>query len=164
MQIDKSERKYWFALLLIAAAFTFIQGLDLYKDIKAASWPKLTGTLFWHVYPTAPPDIYFGPVIEPFRTREFHYYYKVAGQQYSSNNKSFGLTLSDKIDVVRPDGRGNASVQIYVNPRDPSEAVLLSGPKIINICFLALGAIWMFWLIKLLTSAGHPKAYRTDRR
>jgi hypothetical protein len=46
--------------------------------------------------------------------------------------------------------KNNPTVKTYFSPRDPNEAVLLAGPKIINVCFLALGAILMLWLMKLM--------------
>ncbi len=151
MRIVSSENKYLIGLLLIATVFTVIQILDLYRDIKAASWPSSTGNLYWRIFPSTPPrEPYAGtPTMGPLLTRDFDYSYTVHGIRYTSNNVSYGLTFSGNFETT-PNGTDHLNVKIYFNPLDPKESVLIPGPKIPNLCFLALGAISAFWLFKYM--------------
>jgi hypothetical protein len=139
MRIDKSEKIYWMGLLLIAAVFTLVEAFDLYKDVKAASWPSSTGSLYKRTSPSTPPtEPYTGqPIMGPLLMRDIVYSYTIHGIQYSSNITSFGLTFSENFETT-PNGK------------DPKESVLIPGAKIPNLCLLALGAISSFWLLKYI--------------
>ncbi|MDA8099263.1 MAG: hypothetical protein M0042_06525 [Nitrospiraceae bacterium] len=151
MRIDKSETKYWIGLLLIAAVFTLIEAVDLYKDVKAASWPYSIGKLYNRISPSTPPtEPYAGtPTMGPLLARDVDYSYTVHGIPYTSNNVSYGLTFSENFETS-PNGTDHLNVKIYFNPLDPKESVLIPGPKILNLCLLALGAISTFWLFKYM--------------
>ena len=43
----------------------------------------------------------------------------------------------------------NSNVKVYYNPYKADEAVLLPGPKIINIVLIVFGLIAFIWLIRL---------------
>ncbi len=151
MRIDRIEKRYWIGLLVISTVFTVIQIFDLYRDIKAASWPSSTGNLYWRVFPSTPPtEPYAGtPTTGPLLTRDFDYSYTVHSIRYTSNNVSFGLTFSENFETT-PNGTDHLNVKIYFNPLDPKESVLIPGPKIPNLCLLALGVISTFWLLKFI--------------
>jgi hypothetical protein len=151
MRIDKSEKIYWMGLLLIAAVFTLVEAFDLYKDVKAASWPSSTGSLYKRTSPSTPPtEPYTGqPIMGPLLMRDIVYSYTIHGIQYSSNITSFGLTFSENFETT-PNGKDHLNVKIYFNPADPKESVLIPGAKIPNLCLLALGAISSFWLLKYI--------------
>jgi hypothetical protein len=129
-----------------------IQTFDLYGDIKAASWPSSTGNLYWRISPSIPPtEPYTGqPIMGPLLARDFDYSYTIQGIQYTSNNSSFGLTFSENFELSTPNGKDHLKVKVYFNPLNPKEAVLIPGPKILNLCLLALGAISTFWLLKYI--------------
>ena len=151
MRLISSENKYLIGLLLIATVFTVIQIFDLSRDIKAASWPSSTGNLYWRVFPSKPPtEPYAGtPTMGPLLTRDFDYSYIVHGIPYTSNNVSFGLTFSENFETT-PKGMDHLYVKVYFNPVNPKESVLIPGPKIPNLCLLALGAISTFWMLKYI--------------
>jgi hypothetical protein len=139
--------------IILVAAFTFYQGLNLYKDIKTTSWPFVDGQINWQTYTTGPyRSAKYNRLMEPMHWKQVQFSYKVNGLinglQYSSNNLSFGLTFSDGSELTNPYDKEQSTVKVYFNPRNPSEAVLIPGPKAINICLVALGALSTFWLIK----------------
>ena len=138
--------------MLIAAVFTLIQTFDLYRDIKAASWPSSTGNLYLRISPSIPPrEPYTGqPIMGPLLARDLDYSYTIQGIQYTSNNSSFGLTFSENFELSTPNGKDHLKVKVYFNPLNPKEAVLIPGPKILNLCLLAFGAISTFWLLKYI--------------
>jgi hypothetical protein len=142
----KYSGKIWIVLTFIVAIFTFVQSLNLYKDIKARNWPVAVGQIHWQAHASGPfRNERYGYKIGSLHWKEIQFSYKVDGVQYLSNNVSFGLTFSDDFELSNEE---HSAVKIYFNPHDPSEAVLIPGPKIINIIFVVLGAILFFWLIR----------------
>jgi hypothetical protein len=153
MKKNGSHKIYWVGLMFIVAAFTFVQSLNLYKDIKATNWPVLEGQIHWQTHSSGPyRSPRYNSIIGSLRWKEVQFSYKVGGLQYLSNNISFGLTFSDDFELANPYDKEHSAVKIYFNPLDPNEAVLIPGPKTINIIFVALGAILFFWLIKQIRS------------
>ena len=138
--------------MFIAAVFTLIQAFDLYRDIKATSWPTSTGDLYLRISPSSPPtEPYTGqPIMGPLLARDIDYSYKVQGMQYTSNNRSFGLSFSENFELLTLNDKEHLKVKVYFNPLEPKESVLIPGPKILNLCFLALGALSTFWLLKYI--------------
>lgn len=135
--------------IILVAAFTFYQCINLYKDIKATSWPFVDGQINWQTYTTGPyRSAKYNRLMEPMHWKQVQFSYKVNGLQYSSNNLSFGLTFSDGSELTNPYDKEQSTVKVYFNPLNPSEAVLIPGPKAINICLVALGALSTFWLLK----------------
>ena len=149
----KDSKYYWIVLMFVAAVFTFTESSDLYNDIKATTWPTSTGNLERTYEPAvvlrSMPE--YGPFFEPLRSRRIFFSFEVNGTKYTSSNKSFGVTLSEEIELINPDDMKHPKVKVYFNPLDPNEAVLMPGPKAINICFVALGAISLFWIMKQIT-------------
>lgn len=144
-----NSKYYWIVFMIITAVFTFAECVDFYKDIKATSWPITTGNLSRRSYSSGPHnDPFAGYVTGPLRMIEIEFSYKVDGLQYTSNNKSFGLTFSDDFELSNIDDKNLATVKVYFNPLDPREAILLPGPKAFNIGLIVLGAISLFWLMK----------------
>jgi hypothetical protein len=149
MQLDRVEKKYWMGLLCIVTVFTFIQVLDLYKDIKARSWPTTEGDFYRNNYPTPPRfDQVAGYIMGPTLGKEIHFSYLIAGCPYTSTNASYGFTFSEDFEFLQPVFRGHGKVKVYFNPADPSEAVLMPGPKMLSIALMFLGALSMYWLLK----------------
>jgi hypothetical protein len=135
--------------IILVAAFTFYQGLNLYKDIKATSWPFVDGQINWQTYTTGPyRSAKYNRLMEPMHWKQVQFSYKVDGLQYTSNNLSFGLTFSDGSELSNPHDKEQSTVKVNFNPLNPSEAVLIPGPKAINICLVALGALSTFWLLR----------------
>lgn len=134
--------------MFIAATFTFVESLDLYKDIRAITWPTLTGTLYrtHSPNPVSHTDSYNSPIFEPLWTIRISFSYDVNGIKYNSNNKSFGFTFSENIELINSGDKDHPKVKVYFNPLDPNEAVLIPGPKAINIGLIALGAISLIWI------------------
>ena len=129
------------------------QVYDLYRDIKATSWPAVTGALYLRISPTMPPvEPYSGDrVMGPLLSRDLDYSFTIDNVQYSSTNKSFGLTYSENFELSSPaNDKARQIVKVYFNPTDPNESVLIPGPKVLNICLLTLGAIATFWLLKYI--------------
>jgi hypothetical protein len=154
MRIDSVEKKYWMGLLFIAAAFTFIQAIDLYKDIRARSWPTTEGDFYRNYYPTPPRfDQVAGYVMGPTLGKEVSFSYLIAGCLYTSTNTSFGLTFSEDFELLKPVIRDHGKVKVYFNPHDPSEAVLIPGPKMLSIVLMLLGALSMYWLLKQIAKS-----------
>ena len=134
---------------MLVATFTFYQCLNLYKDIKATSWPFVDGQINLQTYTTGPyRSAKYNRLMEPMHWKQVEFSYKVNGLQYSSNNLSFGLTFSDGSELTNPYDKEQSTAKVYFNPLNPSEAVLIPGPKAINICLVALGALSTFWLLK----------------
>jgi hypothetical protein len=154
MSKDRTENKYWMGLLFIAVALTFIQVLDLYKDIKSRSWPTTEGDIYLNYYPTPPRfDQVAGYVMGPTLGKEISFSYIIAGCLYSSTNTSFGFTFSEDFEFLKPVFRDHVKVKVYFNPHDPSEAVLMPGPKMLSIVLMLLGALSMYWLLKQITKS-----------
>jgi hypothetical protein len=154
MKKNKPNNKYWIGLMFFAAAFTFVQSLNLYKDIKATSWPVLVGQINWQTHTSGPyRDERYGSIIGSLHWKEVQFSYKVDGLQYLSNNMSFGFTFSDDFELANPYDPEHSAVKIYFNPLNPKEAVLIPGPKTFNICFIVLGAISMFWIFNKIKRA-----------
>ncbi len=143
----KRSNKRWIGLIIIAA-FTFYQCLNLYKDIKATSWPSVDGQIHWKTNSAGPfRNERRGYVIGSLHWKEVQFTYSVNGLQYSSNNLSFGLTFSDDSELTNPFDKEQSPVKVYFNPLSPSEAVLVPGPKAANISLVALGGLSTFWLL-----------------
>jgi len=154
MRIDSVEKKYWMGLLFIAAAFTLIQAIDLYKDIRARSWPTTEGDFYRNYYPTPPRfDQVAGYVMGPTLGKEVRFSYIIAGCLYTSTNTSFGFTFSEDFELLKPVIRDHSKVKVYFNPHDPREAVLMPGPKMLSIILMFLGALSMYWLLKQITKS-----------
>ncbi len=133
---------------MLIAAFTFSQSLNLYKDIKAMNWPSVDGRIHWQTRSTGPfRSERYGYKIGSLHWKEVQFSYKIDGLQYSSNNLSFGLIFSDDSELTNPYDKEQSTVKIYFNPLTPSEAVLMPGPKAINICLVVLGVLSTFWLL-----------------
>lgn len=98
------------------------------------------------------PDSYsipeYGPIFHPLRQRDVLFSYEVKGRSYKSDNLSFGLTLSENVETVGSGKAGHRKVKVYFNPSDPEEAVLIPGPKVINVGLLAIGVFSFFWLFR----------------
>ncbi len=154
MQLDRVERKYWMGLLCIAAAFTLIQVIDLYKDIAARTWPTTEGDIYLNYNPTPPRfDQVAGYVMGPTLAKEISFSYVIAGCLYTSTNTSFGFTFSENFELLKPVYRDRGKVKVYFNPHNPSEAVLIPGPKMLSIVLMLLGALSMYWLLKQITKS-----------
>jgi hypothetical protein len=139
---------YWIGLMLVAA-FTFYQCLNLYKDITARNWSSVDGQINWQARSAGPfRNERRGNIIGSLHWKEVQFSYKVDGVQYSSNNLSFGLTFGDGSELVNPYDKEQSEVKIFINPLNPREAVLIPGPKAFNICLVVLGAFFTFWLLK----------------
>lgn len=135
--------------LILVAAFTFYQCLHLYKDIKATSWPFVEGKIHWQTKSAGPfRNERRGYIIGSLHWKEVQFSYNVNESQYSSNNLSYGLTFSDVSELANPYDKDQSTVKVYFNPFSPSEAVLMPGPKAINVCFVVLGALSLFWLLR----------------
>ncbi len=133
--------------LILVAAFTFYQCLNLYRDIKATSWPSVDGQIHWQTNSAGPfRNERRGHVLESLHWKEVLFSYNVNGLQHSSNNLSFGLTFSNGSELTNPYDKEQSMVKVHFNPLSPSEAVLLPGPKAANICLIALGALSTFLL------------------
>ena len=146
---DSKRKKYWIGLMCIIAAFSFGQSIDLYKDIKAIGWPTAAGNISWMTNPLLPSmDSFAGPIMGPLISRHFQFSYQVNGLLYISDNKSFGFTFSENFEMSNRKDRNHATVKVYFNPFDPKDAVLIPGPKTINIILITLGALSMFWLMQ----------------
>jgi len=149
MQKDRSENTNWMGLLCIAALFTFVQARDLYKDIRAQSWTTLEGSLSREPYQTPPNrDPETGDIMGPLFGIEIRFNYIVGGCLFTSTNKSFGFTFSEDFELLHGRNTNKAKVKVYVNPRNPNEAVLMPGPKTFNLVLTVLGALSMYWLLK----------------
>ncbi len=134
--------------LILVAAFTFYQCLNLYKDIKATSWPSVDGQIHWQTHSAGPfRNERRGYVIGSLHWNEVQFSYNVNGLQYSSNNLSYGLTFSDGSELTNPIDKEQSTVKVYFNLLSPSEAVLMPGPKAANISLIALGALSTFWFL-----------------
>ncbi len=146
MKKKRPKIKYWIGLILIAV-FTLYQSLNLYKDIKATSWPSVDGQIDWQTNSAGPfRNERYGYKIGSLHWKEVRVSYKVDGFQYSSSNLSFGLTFNDGSELTNPYNK-EQMVKIYFNPLTPSEAVLMPGPKAMNICLVVLGALSALWLL-----------------
>lgn len=148
--LHKESSKYvWIVFTIVSAVVTFAGCFDFYKDIKAKGWPTTTGIISVRSNPSSPyNDPFAGPISGPLRTIEISVSYKVDGVQYTSKKKSFGFTLSDKFEALNEAKKDHAAVKVYFNPFDPSEAVLMPGPKTFSICLIALGAMSIVYSMK----------------
>lgn len=136
--------------IFLSAILTLVESVDLYKDIQARNWPTSTGDISWEYSATPIPSIshFDGPMMLPIRaTKEILVSYEVNGQKYTSNRKSFGFTLSEAIEVISANGARQGKVKIYYNQYNPSEAVVIPGPKILNILSIIFGLSSLSWLI-----------------
>lgn len=103
--------------LILVAAFTFYQCQNLYKDIKATSWPSVDGQIHWQTNSAGPfRNERRGYVIGSLHWKEVQFSYNVNGLQYSSNNLSFGLTFSDGSELMNPYDKEQSKVKVYINP------------------------------------------------
>jgi hypothetical protein len=151
---NNSSSSYWFVFMFVAGIFVWAISFDLYRDIKAETWPTTPGILSTAYRASAFTQDYQNdgtrdtPIFEPSRTRGQTFSFEVNGLRYESSNKSFGITLSNDFEVINTGDKNKSVVKVYFNPNDPSESVLIPGPKIINIGLLVLSIIAMLWTIR----------------
>ncbi len=149
-QMQNVLKSYWLIFMFVIAAFTFAVGIDLYKDIEAMHWPTSTGylskTYSQDQYRYSQPK--YGPIFEPLRTPKLVFSYEVNGKSYTSSNVSFGMTLSDAIELTGKKDDGGFMVKVYFNPSNPEEAVLIPGPKIISIALVAIGCLTFSMILR----------------
>ena len=149
-----NAKYYGLVFLFIAAVFVWAISFDLYKDIKAETWPTTHGILSTTYRASAftqdkqndgTKDY---PIFEPFWSRVQTFSFEVNGLRYESSNKSFGITLSDDFEVINAGDKNKSVVKVYFNPADPSDAVLIPGPKFINVCLLVVGIMALFFTMR----------------
>ena len=151
---DYNSSLYKFVFMFIAALFIWAMSFDLYKDIKAETWPTIMGsismTYLQSSFKQGDQETMSGyaPIFEPFRTKKLTFSYEVGGLTYESSNKSFGFTFSEELELAPSDDKNRPKVKVYYNPSDPNDAVLIPGPKTINIGLLVLSIFAMFLTIK----------------
>ncbi|MGC1455523.1 MAG: hypothetical protein WA946_10095 [Nitrospirota bacterium] len=124
-----SNKTYWIGLMLVLA-FTFVQSLDLYKDIKATNWPTVAGQIHWQTHSSGPfRNERYGNIIGSLHWKEVQFSYMVDGFKYSLSNISFGFTFSDEFELANPLDSEHSAVKIYFNPYNQSEAVLIQDQR-----------------------------------
>lgn len=148
---NQTSSTHWIVYIILAVAFTFVESVDLYKDMAATSWPIALGNLTLTYSPAPQSHILpeYGPIFHPLRTRELVYSYEVDGKLYTSSTMSFGFTLSENKEITESIKGNHAQVKVYFNPSDPNEAVLMPGPKAINIGLIVLGLLSLRWIMQL---------------
>jgi len=166
MTAKRGTDYYWLIFVLIAFVLFVEESNSLYKDINALYWPSTIGSLyqvnspqedFHHVDPMQ------GPIMEPNWRRSVYVFYEVDGIHYNSDNVSFGFTFSDKLSLVNAKSESGPNVKVYFNPRDPKEAVLLPGPKSINIALLLISLTALFMSIRQFKKSQNAlQLYRAD--
>lgn len=156
--IERSERMrnrnlpfYWIVFLFIAAVVMLSESYYLYKDIQAAAWPTATGHLRNTHMPTPTPSSipkWDGVMVQPLTSIKLTYSYDVDGMKYLSDNISFGLTFNVDIDRINIGDTQPTQVKVYFNPSDPQEAVLIPGPKAINVFLIAVSSLSLCWILR----------------
>jgi hypothetical protein len=143
-------------LIFIVATFIGVESFELYKDNQAINWPTTKGTLFTTYYrtPYEQGQVYtmsgHTPILEPNQKRNLIFSYEVDGLRYESSNTSFGSTFSETFELISSESKDKPMVKVYYNPSNPNDAVLIPGPKIINIGFLVLNILAMGLIIKYI--------------
>jgi len=141
---------YWYIFIAITMSLIFTESYSLIEDLKATKWPTTFGTIDRIYLPGSVPRSRWGPMIEPKINPKIWFSYVVNETQYTSTNKSFGFTFNEDFELVNPDDIMDHRVKVYFNPNNPSEAVLITGPKFINILLIVTGLIFLVVSIKQL--------------
>jgi hypothetical protein len=148
---NQSSSSILVIFILLAAMLTLVECVDLNKDIQARNWPTSKGDISWEYSATPIPstDQFDGPMLLPIRaTKEILITYEVNGLKYTSRNKSFGFTFSEDIELISSNGAGHGKVKVYYNRYNPSEAVVIPGPKLLNILTIIFGGFSLVWLLR----------------
>lgn len=126
-------RSFFFGLCILAAGLLLLITVkNIYKSVAAESWPVHTGILEDKGESSA-----FSAGL--YRTSLLRFSYEIDGKKYQGTRIGYGISNPD--DIQRSDN----SVRIFINPADPTDAVLITGFKKTHFLGLLLSG-GFFWL------------------
>ena len=151
-------------VIVVLLLFSLVEGVDLYKDITATTWPTTTGDLSYVGIPASIsyPNPKFGPIFNPLSSRGVLYSYIVDKKEYESSKKSFGFTFSESIEVIKSITPNQLKVKVYYNKLNPDEAVLIPGQKLPNIFLMLAPILLILWMTRQKKKKGETQQSAVD--
>ena len=117
--------------------------LSMLKSIRASGWTQTTGFVIGsHVEEDPDPDPGMDGGGSPSFRAIVRYRYKVQGRKYESSRIAFGWQLDDFMSAsgLQTKFPKRSKVNVFYDPNNPEEAVLLTGLRIDHIFSILLSA------------------------
>lgn len=141
--MDSIEKSVFFIFFFALHALLAIQFWGISKSVLAYFWPKAKGEVIYAGIDTnyESDGNTYAPVVE--------YKYRVRGKEYCSRRFAYGYVASSfgfSASSIYKKYRNRLHVNVFYNPKRPSESVLLVGFRffhLVNVVFL-FGMLYIF--------------------
>ncbi|MEP7354743.1 MAG: DUF3592 domain-containing protein [Acidobacteriota bacterium] len=131
------SKRDWFSIVA-GAIFLWFSGMALFMGLQSSLWPKAPGVV---TYSTAYSYVRIYQI-------DVRYSYTYQDQQYSGTRYRFRFWLNKDrtslVDAVQSRYKIGEAVNVAVNPRDPSDAVLEPGVDTFSFIWPAFGLLLIF--------------------
>ncbi len=131
-------------LLLIGYGPLILALRSTLKSIRASGWTQTTGFVIGsHVEEDPDPDPGMNGGVSPSFRAIVRYRYKVQGRKYESSRIAFGGQRDDSVSASWLQNKfpKRSKVNVFYNPNNPEEAVLLTGLRGDNIFSILVSAV-----------------------